>query len=143
MNTLTNKNAQTINNAFTAFKAMADKSGRIGIEKLLQWGLERCLQKHDSRHQSHIEMGGGYGWILFHNGIEVKRYVYTAHGNIVLDINEAMSEIKLKHWTWEGYVVACMKPRSWFVRRAEISFMNGAIADMSELDFQEVFKPVD
>ena len=60
-------NDQVILNAFARLKATQDEVIRAGMYGLLEDAVQIALAAHDEKHQSHIELGDTYGWMLVHN----------------------------------------------------------------------------
>lgn len=137
------QNNNKINKAFARSLANIDKAIQNGMEKLLDWGMNECLNKHDSRHRHHIDWGDTYGWMLYHNGSEVKRYVRAKAENNA-NANSALDSIasSLQGNGWRGVILAGMQPRRYFVIREEIKFMRHAILEMKAEDFNKYFKQV-
>jgi hypothetical protein len=62
------KNEKVIAKAFERLAASKESSLRKGMYQLLDDAMNTALELHDETHQSHIELGDTYGWMLVING---------------------------------------------------------------------------
>lgn len=129
MASLADRNSQTITAAFTRFRQTTDERFRIGMERLLGFAVQAALEHHDDRHQNHSLLGDTYGWVLFHDGVEVSRNI-VGHGDG--DVTERLGTVP--HWDqgWCGIVMAGMNPVGYFDVIYEFVPMRKAIADLKQ-----------
>lgn len=144
-------NAKKIADAFARMTANADRAFQNGLERLLDFGVEMCLEEHDDKHQRHLETGDTYSWVLFHNGVEVKRKTFIQGKEVIGFADEAISKVSSSHAKgigWEGFVIAGLKTSkdkgeaTYFQVRYEFIPMRAAIKDIKREDFSKYFKAV-
>lgn len=115
------QNDKTIRRAFAGITA--GLSGRIenAMVELLKSAVIYALQNHDDDHQMHILMGDTYGWILLHDGVEVRREVTAHHSSEAFSANLLLSNAipELPKTGWIGVVMAGMQPAKWFAVQYE------------------------
>lgn len=149
-------NARKISEAFAKFQADAESSFRNGLEAVLDKGVELCLEEHKKNpihpkdierttewHSVHVERGG-YGWILGHNGMEVKRKVYGDDSELTAKANEQLSYVlgKSAKEGWVGIILASLEPETYYNVLYEFIPMRAAIRDLKSEDFNKYFKPM-
>ena len=136
-------NCLKIDKLIRRLEKFSSKGVEKALEKLLDWGLQKCLDNHDTLHQQHLVIDGGYGWILLHDGQEVKRKVVSRKGSASTDANEQLTRAAGSVGAgWQGFVLASMNPVTLFSLRYEYIPMGEAIRELKSLDFSQYFKPV-
>lgn len=136
------KNERTIKNAFDRLKANKDEIIRSGMYDLLERAVWIALDAHDERHQSHIEMGDTYGWMLVHNGnIEEISVVATDRnkGKTASMLRKKLKELPKKGWI--GVVMAGLKPAKYFSVVYELGMLDYS-KQMTEQDFLKYFNEI-
>lgn len=135
------QNSRIIEEAFEKALFQANTRIRVGMEELLQMGVQFCLANHDMLHSRHKFTKEGYGWILVHDGVEVSRWVMNGTGKAG-NANEALSRVASRSAKgWVGYVLAGLEPATYYNVLYEFIPMREAIRDMKHLDFDNIFKP--
>lgn len=143
-------NSRKIAQAFTKSRTGIDLSLQTGLEMLLDKGVELCLAEHDAKHQRHLESGDTYAWVLFHNGVEVKRKTFMPGKEVIGYADRTISLVKSKTTGigWEGFVVAGVKSTkdngqvTYFDWLYELYPMRDAIRDIKDINFSDYFKQV-
>ena len=149
-------NARKINEAFAKFQANSQIIFQSGLEAVLDAGVDFCLDEHRKNpihpkgverttewHSVHVERGG-YGWILGHNGMEVKRKVYGDDSELTAKVNEELSYVFSKSAKdgWVGIILASLEPATYYNVLYEFIPMRAAIRDLKSADFNKYFKPL-
>lgn len=147
------QNKKTIDDAFAKALAGMDMSIQLGMEKLLDAGMEYCIQEHYENppyeelrapwHPVHAE-DGGYGWILLHNGMEVNRKLNGNNPVFMNEANEQLNQVRSKAAPtgWVGIILASLREEKYFSVMYEFIPMREAIRDIKNLDFNKYFKPM-
>lgn len=135
-------NQQTIKNAFARLKSTKDEVIRAAMYGLLEDAVQIALDAHDEKHQSHIELGDTYGWMLVHNHrIEEIAVVATAdnRGQATKQLRAKLKDLPSKGWV--GVVMAGLEPANYFSVRYEMGMLDFAI-QMTEQNFFQYFKKI-
>lgn len=138
---LVSNNDKRIQAAFTRLQTRKDTVIPAGLESLLTGAVALALDTHDESHQRHIESGDNYGWLILHDGVEVKRYVkagkdHTGEANLALDQVAA----KVKKPGWIGVVMAGMHPTDYYSISYEIDVLEYVMSltlDMFDRHFKK------
>lgn len=137
-----NANQQVIKNAFARLSLSKDEVIRSGMYGLLEDAVQIALDAHDEKHQSHIELGDTYGWMLVHNHkIEEIAVVATAdnRGQATKQLRAKLKDLPSKGWV--GVVMAGLEPANYFSVRYEMGMLDFAIR-MTEQNFFQYFKKI-
>lgn len=135
-------NQQVIKNAFARLSLSKDEIIRAGMYGLLEDAVQIALEAHDEKHQSHIELGDTYGWMLVHNHkIEEIAVVSTAdnRGKATRQLRAKLKDLPSKGWV--GVVMAGMEPANYFSVRYEIGMLNFSM-QITEQNFLQYFKAI-
>lgn len=135
-------NQQVIKNAFARLKLTKDEVIRAGMYGLLEDAVQIALAAHDERHQSHIELGDTYGWMLVHNHkIEEIAVVSTAdnRGRATKQLRAKLKDLPSKGWV--GVVMAGLEPANYFSVTYEMGMLDFAV-QMTEQNFFQYFKAI-
>lgn len=135
-------NQQIIKNAFARLKLTKDEVIRAGMYGLLEDAVQIALAAHDERHQSHIELGDTYGWMLVHNHrIEEVAVVSTAdnRGRATKQLRAKLKDLPSKGWV--GVVMAGLEPANYFSVTYEMGMLDFAV-QMTEQNFFQYFKAI-
>ena len=135
-------NQQIIQKAFARLKSTKDEVIRAGMYGLLEDAVQIALDAHDEKHQSHIELGDTYGWMLVHNHkIEEIAVVATAdnRGQATKQLRAKLKDLPSKGWV--GVVMAGLEPANYFSVRYEMGMLDFAI-QMTEQNFFQYFKKI-
>ena len=133
-------NDQVILNAFARLKATKDEVIRAGMYGLLEDAVQIALAAHDEKHQSHIELGDTYGWMLVHNH-RIEEIAVTATDN---NIGKATSQLRaslkdLPNKGWVGVVMAGLEPANYFSVVYEMGMLDYSL-QITEQNFSQYFK---
>lgn len=134
-------NEKVIKNAFARLRATKDEVIRAGMYGLLEDAVQIALEAHDERHQSHIELGDTYGWMLLHNGKIEEISVVATNDNI----GEATKKLKRlairKSFSrgWVGVVMAGLEPANYFSVIYEMGMLDFSLQITKE-NFNQYFK---
>lgn len=135
-------NQQVIKNAFARLKLTKDEVIRAGMYGLLEDAVQIALEAHDEKHQSHIEFGDTYGWMLVHNHkIEEIAVVATSdnRGKATKQLRAKLKDLPSKGWI--GVVMAGMQPANYFSVRYEIGMLDFSM-QMTKQNFFQYFKAI-
>lgn len=135
-------NEQIIKNAFARLKLTKDEVIRAGMYGLLEDAVQIALEAHDEKHQSHIELGDTYGWMLVHNHkIEEIAVVATSdnRGRATKQLRAKLKDLPSKGWI--GVVMAGMQPANYFSVRYEIGMLDFSM-QMTKQNFFQYFKAI-
>lgn len=135
-------NQQVIKNAFARLNLTKDEVIRAGMYGLLEDAVQIALAAHDERHQSHIELGDTYGWMLVHNHkIEEIAVVSTAdnRGRATKQLRAKLKDLPSKGWV--GVVMAGLEPANYFSVTYEMGMLDFAV-QMTEQNFFQYFKAI-
>lgn len=136
------KNEQVIKNAFARLKANKDEIIRAGMYGLLEDAVQIALDAHDEKHQSHIELGDTYGWMLVHNHrIEKIAVVATAdnRGTATKQLRAKLKDLPAKGWV--GVVMAGLEPANYFSVIYETGMLDFSL-QMTQQNFFQYFKAI-
>lgn len=135
-------NQQVIKKAFARLKLTKDEVIRAGMYGLLEDAVQIALEAHDEKHQSHIEFGDTYGWMLVHNHkIEEIAVVATSdnRGRATKQLRAKLKDLPSKGWI--GVVMAGMQPANYFSVRYEIGMLDFSM-QMTKQNFFQYFKAI-
>lgn len=135
-------NEHIIKNAFARLKLTKDEVIRAGMYGLLEDAVQIALEAHDEKHQSHIELGDTYGWMLVHNHkIEEIAVVATSdnRGRATKQLRAKLKNLPSKGWI--GVVMAGMQPANYFSVRYEIGMLDFSM-QMTKQNFFQYFKAI-
>lgn len=135
-------NSQTIKNAFARLKLTKDEVIRAGMYGLLEDAVQLALDAHDEKHQSHIELGDTYGWMLVHNHkIEEIAVVATAdnRGKATKMLRAKLKDLPSKGWI--GVVMAGLEPAEYFSVIYELGMLDYSL-QMTKQNFFQYFKAI-
>lgn len=137
-------NEQAIRRAFKKALGNCNKVIDKGLIDLLEFGVQQCLKNHDIRHQMHLKTGDSYGWMLLHNGAEVRRKLFAEGAEAEGNANSSLDSVKarLPQVGWAGVVLAGVNPPKYFNVLYEFLPMRQAVKDLKAEDFNKYFKPV-
>lgn len=113
-----------------------------GMVAVLNRAVELCLEKHDAKHQAHIEMGDTYGWIIFYNGVEIKRRIYGEGTKGKAQASMSLNNLMRQPEGYVGVVVASMQPAKYFATRYEFWVMRRAQEELTSENFSQYFKAI-
>lgn len=136
------KNAQTIGNAFARLRKAEVEIIRAGMYGLLEDAVQHALDAHDEKHQSHIEIGDTYGWVLIHNGaIEDLMVVATSQneGRATEQLQNIVGKVRKTGWV--GVVMAGLEPASYFSVIYEMGMLDYSF-QITKQNFFEYFKAI-
>lgn len=136
------KNEQVIKNAFARLKANKDEIIRAGMYGLLEDAVQIALDAHDEKHQSHIELGDTYGWMLVHNHrIEEISVIATADniGTATKQLRTKLKDLPAKGWV--GVVMAGLEPANYFSVVYETGMLDFSM-QMTQQNFFQYFKAI-
>lgn len=129
MATMSQQNAKTISSAFARFRQSTEDRFRMGMELLMDYAVQAALANHDSRHQSHLVMGDTYGWILFHDGVEVSRKVIGSGDG---DVSSRLGSVNRPGVGWCGVLMSGFRPMGYFDVAYEFIPLRQTIADLKQ-----------
>lgn len=143
-------NRNKIADAFARLAVNSMTSFVKGLEELLDYGVQMCLEHHNPEHQRHLETGNSYGWIILYNGSEIKRKIFAEGAPAIGNANSAIDNLVTKYGDSAGYVglvVAGMlvqgeKKPTYFNWHYEFGPMRATIRDIKSMNFQQVFRPI-
>lgn len=134
------RNEQTIKNAFARFRQAKDEVIRSGMYALLEDAVQVALEAHDEKHQSHIELGDTYGWMLLHNGRIEEIAVVATDNNVGKATDKLRRQAsKVSKNGWVGVVMAGMEPASFFTVIYEIGILDYTV-QVTKYNFFQYFK---
>lgn len=136
------KNSQTIGNAFARLRRNEEEAIRTGMYSLLEDAVQIALELHDEYHQSHIEIGDTYGWVLIHNGkIEDLMVVSTPQneGRATEQLQDIVS--KVRQTGWVGVVMAGLEPANYFSVTYEANLLYYTTLDIKQ-NFFDYFQAI-
>lgn len=136
------KNEQTILKAFDRIKAEKDEVIKAGMYALLEDAVQYALEAHDEKHQSHIQFGDTYGWVLVHNREIVELSVVSTAENKGNASRKLLARVKeLPSKGWAGVVMAGLQPSKYFAVVYELGMLGYSI-HMTKDNFLQYFKPL-
>lgn len=133
-------NEQVIKNAFARLRETKDEVIRAGMYGLLEDAVQIALEAHDERHQSHIELGDTYGWMLVHNRkIEEIAVVSTSdnRGKATKQLRAVVKDLPSKGWA--GVVMAGLEPANYFSVIYEMGMLDYSF-QITKQNFSQYFK---
>lgn len=135
-------NKAKIISAFAKSYVNAHMAMQQGLERLLNLGVEYCLKNHDARHQRHLQVGDSYGWLLMHNGEEIKRRIYAEGAEAEGNASSSLDWVKgiMPQDGYVGIILAGVDPPEYFQVLYEFVPMRQAIKDIKAEDFNRYFK---
>ena len=139
---LRRKNNDIIKNAFTRLIKTKDEVIEAGMYDLLENAVHVALAAHNEKHQSHIQIGDTYGWMLVHNHRTVEISVVATddnRGNATKQLREKLRELPKTGWI--GVVMAGMQPASYFSITYELGTLEHA-RTITLLNFKQFFNPL-
>ena len=138
---LKSENDKRIKKAFARLRRSEQDLIPAALERFLTEAVKLALEFHDAEHQHHLEKGENYGWLIVHDGQEVKRYVKAEGSGPMGRANAALDQV-LKEITdmgWVGVVMAGMHPKNYYTVDYELDILNDVMALTPEL-FDKYFK---
>lgn len=139
---LRRKNNSTIQDAFARLIKTKDEVIEAGMYDVLENAVHVALAAHNDAHQSHIQIGDTYGWMLVHNHRIVEISVVATddnRGNATKQLRAKLRELPKTGWI--GVVMAGMQPASYFSVRYELGTLEHA-RTVTLLNFFQFFKPI-
>ena len=139
---LRRKNNDIIKDAFTRLTKTKDEVIEAGMYDMLEIAVQVALAAHNGTHQSHIQIGDTYGWMLVHNHRLVEISVVATddnRGNATKQLREKLRELPKTGWI--GVVMAGMQPASYFSIIYELGTLEYA-RNITLLNFKQFFKPL-
>ena len=139
---LRRKNNATIQDAFARLIKTKDEVIEAGMYDVLENAVHVALAAHNETHQSHIQIGDTYGWMLVHNHRIVEISVVATDdnkGNASKQLREKLRELPKTGWI--GVVMAGMQPASYFSIAYELGTLEHA-KNITLLNFYNFFKPI-
>lgn len=136
-------NIQVIKAACAELKAMKDEAIRAAMYGLLEDAVQIALDAHDEKHQSHIELGDTYGWMLLHDG-KVEDIVVVATND---NRGRATKQLRTKALTmmfkkgWVGVIMAGLEPASYFSVVYETGMLDFSM-QMTKQNFFQYFDEI-
>lgn len=135
-------NRQVIKNAFARLKSTKDEVIRAGMYGLLENAVQIALDAHDEKHQSHIEIGDTYGWMLVHDRKIEEIAVVSTSDNRGRATEQLRAKVKdLPKDGWVGVVMAGLEPANYFSVIYETGMLDFAV-QMTKQDFSQYFKAI-
>lgn len=133
-------NEQVIKNALARLKSVKDEVIRQGMYGLLEDAVQIALDAHDEKHQSHIEIGDTYGWMLVHNRKIEEIAVVATDNNIGKATKKLRASLKnLPKEGWVGVVMAGLEPTSYFSVVYEMGMLDYSL-QITKQNFNQYFK---
>jgi hypothetical protein len=139
---LRRKNNATIQDAFARLIKTKDEVIEAGMYDVLENAVHVALAAHNETHQSHIQIGDTYGWMLVHNHRIVEISVVATddnRGNATKQLRAKLRELPKTGWI--GVVMAGMQPASYFSVTYELGTLEYA-RTATLLNFFQFFKPI-
>lgn len=135
-------NQQVIKNALERLKSTKDEVIRAGMYGLLENAVLIALDAHDEKHQSHIEIGDTYGWMLVHDRKIEEISVVSTSDNRGRATEQLRAKVKdLPKNGWAGVVMAGLEPANYFSVIYETGMLDFAV-QMTKQDFSQYFKAI-
>lgn len=131
------QNAKVIKNAFDRLLKSKETILKRGMYRLLENAVKTALGLHDDGHQSHLNMGDSYGWMLVVNGRIDKIEVESRGG----ESGQATAMLrtyvgKVPPNAIVGIVMAGMQPANFF----SITYEKGLLENTIQLTRQNFFQ---
>lgn len=122
-------NSKVISAAFARLRQSSEVRFRMGMELLMDYAMNAALENHDDRHQQHLVMGDTYGWIIFHDGVEVSRKVLGSGDG---DVSSRLGAVNHFGKGWCGVLMAGMAPMGYFNVLYEFVPLRQTIEDLKQ-----------
>ena len=136
------KNKDVIKNAFSRLVKTKDEVIEAGMYDVLENAVHVALAAHNETHQSHIQIGDTYGWMLVHNHRIVEISVVATDDNRGNATKQLRTKLRdLPKTGWIGVVMAGMQPASYFSVAYELGTLEHA-RTITQLNFFQFFKPI-
>lgn len=134
------QNEKVIKAAFARFAKSKDMSIRMGMYRLLERAVKAALEFHDEDHQSHIELGDTYGWMLVVNG-RIDKIEVNAEAEKVGKASQMLRtyEGKVPNEGYVGVVMAGMQPANFFTINYEKRILESTI-QITKYNFNQFFR---
>jgi hypothetical protein len=131
------KNEKVIAKAFERLAASEESSLRKGMYQLLDDAMNTALELHDETHQSHIELGDTYGWMLVINGT-IDKIKVKSEGDKVGQASAMLRTYvsKVPQRGVAGIVMAGMQPANFFTINYEKAILESTIQITKQNFFQ-------
>jgi hypothetical protein len=131
------KNEKVIAKAFERLAASKESSLRKGMYQLLDDAMNTALELHDETHQSHIELGDTYGWMLVINGT-IDKIKVKSEGDKVGQASAMLRTYvsKVPQRGVAGIVMAGMQPANFFTINYEKAILESTIQITKQNFFQ-------
>lgn len=136
------QNEKVIKAAFARLAKSKDMSIRMGMYRLLERAVKAALEFHDEDHQSHIEMGDTYGWMLVVNG-RIDKIEVNAEAEKVGQASQMLRtyEGKVPNVGYVGVVMAGMQPANFFTINYEKRILESTI-QITKHNFNQFFRKI-
>jgi hypothetical protein len=136
------QNEKVIKAAFARLVKSKDMSIRMGMYRLLERAVKATLEFHDEDHQSHIEMGDTYGWMLVVNG-RIDKIEVNAEAEKVGQASQMLRtyEGKVPNVGYVGVVMAGMQPANFFTINYEKRILESTI-QITKYNFNQFFRKI-
>lgn len=136
------KNKDVIKNAFSRLVKTKGEVIETGMYDVLENAVHVALAAHNETHQSHIQIGDTYGWMLVHNHRIVEISVVATDDNRGNATKQLRAKLRdLPKTGWIGVVMAGMQPASYFSVAYELGTLEHA-RTITQLNFFQFFKPI-
>lgn len=134
------QNEKVIKAAFARLAKSKDMSIRMGMYRLLERAVKAALEFHDEGHQSHIELGDTYGWMLVVNG-RIDKIEVNAEAEKVGQASQMLRtyEGKVPNVGYVGVVMAGMQPANFFTINYEKRILESTI-QITKYNFNQYFR---
>lgn len=136
------QNEKVIKAAFARFAKRKDMTIRMGMYRLLEDAVKAALELHDENHQSHIELGDTYGWMLVVNG-RIDKIQVNAEAEKVGQASQMLRtyEGKVANVGYVGVVMAGMQPANFFTINYEKGILESTI-HITRSNFYQYFRKI-
>lgn len=136
------QNEKVIKKAFERLAKSKDTSIRMGMYRLLERAVKAALELHDETHQSHIELGDTYGWMLVVNG-RIDKIQVKSEGDKVGQASQMLRtyESKVHDTGYVGVVMAGMQPANFFTINYEKGILESTI-QVTKYNFNQYFTKI-
>ncbi len=136
------QNEKVIKAAFARLAKSKDMSIRMGMYRLLEDAVKTALELHDENHQSHIEMGDTYGWMLVVNG-RIDKIEVNAEGDKVGQASQMLRtyEGRVPNLGYVGVIMAGMQPANFFIINYEKGILESTI-HITRSNFNYYFRKI-
>lgn len=136
------QNEKVIKAAFARLAKSKDMSIRMGMYRLLERAVKAALEFHDEDHQSHIELGDTYGWMLVVNG-RIDKIEVNAEAEKVGQASQMLRtyEGKVPDEGYVGVVMAGMQPANFFTINYEKRILESTI-QITKYNFNQFFRKI-